>query len=74
MSCAAVLHRSRGSAPARPRPADEVLWHGSPTHTMSARAISCQRSLLRMSPTATSSAPRMPLADLDPALVDVDRQ
>eukprot|EP00969_Alexandrium_andersonii_P171537 7582467-Alexandrium_andersonii.AAC.1 len=62
MSCAAVLHRSRGSAPARPRPADEVLWHGSPMQMTSARAMLRHWYLLRMSPTTASSAPRMPLA------------
>eukprot|EP00969_Alexandrium_andersonii_P373305 15483683-Alexandrium_andersonii.AAC.1 len=62
MSCAAALHRSRGSAPARPRPAEEVLWQGSPIQIMSARATLCHWYLLRMSPTTASSAPRMPLA------------
>eukprot|EP00969_Alexandrium_andersonii_P026643 1162496-Alexandrium_andersonii.AAC.1 len=62
MSRAAVPRRSRGSAPARPRPAVDVLWHCSPTRAMSARAILCQRPRLRMSPTAASSAPGMPLA------------
>eukprot|EP00969_Alexandrium_andersonii_P113196 5002838-Alexandrium_andersonii.AAC.1 len=62
MSRAAVLHRSLGPTPARPRPADDVLWHGSPTRTTSALAILCQRSRLRMSPTVASSAPAMPLA------------
>eukprot|EP00969_Alexandrium_andersonii_P282865 12504953-Alexandrium_andersonii.AAC.1 len=62
MSRAAVLHRSRGSALARPQPAVDVLWHGSPTRTTSARAILCQRSRLRMPPTTASSAPAMSLA------------
>eukprot|EP00969_Alexandrium_andersonii_P165772 7325531-Alexandrium_andersonii.AAC.1 len=62
---AATFQRSRGSAPARPRPAEDVLWHGSAMQTMSALAIVCQWYMSRMSPTTACSAPRMPWAQVE---------